>query len=82
MPKKQIKIKKRPPTPKALRSPKTRRLAIHAFCRDCIYDPAADGGWRKQVELCTACDTCPLFAFRPMTIAGERARTKSAKAKK
>jgi len=59
--------------PKALKNPKTRRLAIHAFCRECIYDSEEPGGWRKQVEACTATE-CPLYNFRPLTIAGENKR--------
>ena len=65
------KLKPQPIGPVALQNPKTRRLAIHAFCRQCIYDPGADGSWRKQVQACTATD-CPLFNFRPMSIVAER----------
>lgn len=63
---------------KTKKAPKTRRLAIHEFCKECIYDSDAEGGWRKQVEKCTATN-CPLFNFRPMSIAAERARAKGKK---
>lgn len=68
-----LKLKKRPKGPKALQAPKTRRLAIHAFCRECMYDPSEPGGWRGQIEKCTATN-CPLYNFRPMTISAERAK--------
>lgn len=59
--------------PAAMMKPKTRRLAIHSFCHECLYDPAVSGGWRRQVEECTS-PNCPIYNFRPMTIAAERAR--------
>lgn len=40
------------------------REAIDNKCRSCIYDPAAPGRWRQQVEACTV-TACPLFAVRP-----------------
>ena len=46
---------------------KSLRSAINAFCKYCIYDPGADGTWRKQVEDCTATD-CPLHPVRPTSI--------------
>lgn len=63
---------------RAKKAPTTRRLAIHAMCRECIYDPTEPGGWRGQAEACTATD-CPLYKFRPMTIASERAKTTTRK---
>jgi hypothetical protein len=45
---------------------KSKRAAINAFCKACIYDRGAPGTWRAQVEGCTAQD-CPLFAHRPTT---------------
>jgi hypothetical protein len=71
-------LKKRPEGPAALKSPKTRRLAIHAFCRECIYDPSEPKGWRGQVENCTATD-CPLYKFRPMSIGAERSKVSKKK---
>lgn len=68
-------MEKKTNKPGALMEPKTRRLAIHSFCHECIYDPGHDGGWRKQVEECTS-KNCPLYDFRPMTIAAEKARSK------
>ena len=66
-------LEKKTNKPAPMMNPKTRRLAIHSFCHECIYDPGVSGGWRRQVEECTA-PKCPLFGFRPMTIAAERAR--------
>ena len=43
---------------------RSRRAAIEAKCRDCIYDPQARGTWRQQVTLCS-CFDCPLWQFRP-----------------
>ena len=71
-------LEKKANKPAPMMNPKTRRLAIHSFCHECIYDPGVSGGWRRQVEECT-CEGCPLFNFRPMTIAAERVRAKKAK---
>lgn len=46
------------------------RAKIDAKCRECIYDPYAEGTWRKQVENCP-CYKCPLYSVRPITIKGE-----------
>lgn len=43
------------------------KKCIEAKCKDCIYDPAAGGTWREQVELCTSEKTCPLWPVRPLT---------------
>lgn len=43
------------------------RGAINANCRDCCFDQAESGTWRKQVENC-AILTCSLHHVRPMTI--------------
>ncbi len=40
------------------------RGPINAFCRSCIFDPHAPGGWKQQVHLCS-CYTCPLWPVRP-----------------
>ena len=40
------------------------RAKIDAKCCECIYDPYAEGTWRKQVENCTSF-TCPLYEVRP-----------------
>lgn len=74
-------LKQREKGPAGLKSPKTRRLAIHAMCRECIYDPSEPHGWRGQVERCTA-TTCPLYKFRPMSIEAERATKAEKKAVK
>ena len=47
------------------------RDSINAFCRECIYDPAAEGSWRSQVRACTA-PTCPLYKVRPRTTAKDK----------
>ena len=45
--------------------PHTRKQAIDAFCKQCIYDPySGDGNWRQQVTNCTA-SACALFEHRP-----------------
>ena len=41
------------------------RAAIDAKCRDCIYDKLEPGGWRQQVEACTASVSCALWPLRP-----------------
>jgi len=43
------------------------RKSIDLKCKDCIYDPSAQGTWRAQVERCTA-TRCPLFNCRPKPI--------------
>ena len=42
------------------------RKAINDKCKECLYDPHADGlgPWRMQVEACTS-PSCPLFDVRP-----------------
>lgn len=45
-------------------APATRKQAIDAYCKQCIYDELEPGGWRQQVEACTVTH-CPLYAFRP-----------------
>lgn len=47
------------------------RAAINANCKDCIYDGAESGSWRKQVENCTI-TACSLHPVRPKTIKGKR----------
>jgi hypothetical protein len=42
----------------------SRKKAIDAFCKACIYDPKSAGTWRQQTAACTS-KNCPLFAFRP-----------------
>jgi len=42
------------------------RAAVNAKCKDCIYDPAAPGNWRQQVQGCTV-KSCPLFQIRPVS---------------
>ncbi len=55
------------PNSKASAPHSSRKLAIEAKCRDCIYDEKECGTWRQQVESCT-CYECPLFNYRPLTI--------------
>lgn len=40
------------------------RQAINDKCKDCTYDPQADGRWREQVAACTV-TRCPLWGVRP-----------------
>lgn len=49
------------------------RKAADAMCKNCIYDKSEPGTWRDQVEGCK-CTDCPLFAYRPMTMATINAR--------
>lgn len=44
------------------------RKLINAKCKECIYDPCAQGSWRQQVKECTSYD-CPLYPVRPLPIA-------------
>lgn len=47
---------------------RTRKQAIEAMCKHCLYDPQAKGAgtWRKQIEDCTSYD-CPLYEWRPVS---------------
>jgi hypothetical protein len=54
---------KLPPAPKM-----SRTKALNEHCKNCIYDKAADGTWREQVENC-ASQHCALWQHRPMTVA-------------
>ena len=47
-----------------MRKKRSRKQAIEAFCKACIYDPTWDGTWRQQTEACETND-CPLYDFRP-----------------
>ena len=40
------------------------RNAINLKCKDCIYDPEVEGGWKQQVSLCELTD-CSLWPYRP-----------------
>jgi len=51
---------------KAKRNKKSRKKAVELMCRDCIYDDAEAGTWRKQAEECPA-RGCPLWNFRPVS---------------
>lgn len=46
----------------------SRTKAINEHCKNCIYDKAAPGTWREQVEACTS-QHCALWQHRPMTMA-------------
>ena len=43
----------------------TRKKAIDAFCKQCVYDKHSTGTWREQVLNCPS-KKCPLYAFRPI----------------
>ena len=42
----------------------SRKQAINAMCKDCIYDPTNGGTWLEQVTACTSTE-CPLYQLRP-----------------
>ena len=42
------------------------RKAINDKCRDCAYDPLAEGTWRAQVSDCGGTE-CPLYRVRPLS---------------
>ncbi len=46
----------------------SRRKAIDAHCKSCIYDTKQRGTWRQQVTLCSATG-CSLHLVRPKTSA-------------
>lgn len=48
-----------------------KQRAIDAFCKYCIYDAGAEGGWRQQVGACAAKD-CPLYQLRPVSTGAKR----------
>jgi hypothetical protein len=51
------------------RAPKpSKKAAIYAKCKDCIYDENDEGTWRKQVERCDSQD-CALWPVRPRSAA-------------
>ena len=54
-------IKRLSPLEKAKQNPKSMRLAINAFCYECMGFAKS---WRTDVRDCTA-PNCPLFGFRP-----------------
>ena len=39
------------------------RKAIDVKCKDCIYDPEVEGGWKQQVWACDMED-CSLWPYR------------------
>ena len=49
---------------------KSLRGSINEMCKQCIYDPKAEGTWRKQIEDCTAKD-CALYPVRPTSAYGK-----------
>ena len=52
-------------TQKELTKRLTRKQAINANCKDCIYDPVSAGTWRQQVAACPV-TTCALYDWRPL----------------
>lgn len=44
----------------------SRKRAISAKCRDCIYDECSPGTWLQQVTACDSVD-CALWVVRPMS---------------
>lgn len=47
------------------------RKAINEKCKECIFDPAAPGTWKKQVDDCTV-QSCPLWPVRPRSKYGNK----------
>jgi len=52
-------------------NPDGRKAAIENMCKQCVYDPAAEGTWREQVQDC-GCPNCPLYDFRPLPVKAEK----------
>lgn len=52
------------------------RDAINSKCKECIYDPHAEGNWRQQVTSCTS-PNCPLFPHSPRSRAKTTKRASS-----
>lgn len=48
---------------------------IEQKCKDCSYDPYAQGSWRHQTETCRVF-SCPLWEVRPITMETMLARRK------
>jgi hypothetical protein len=46
----------------------SRKAAIEAKCKDCIWDPEEPGNWRQQTGACTI-RTCSLWPYRPRSAA-------------
>lgn len=44
-----------------------RTKAIKMKCKECVYDPHAEGTWLDQVANCTS-STCALYEVRPMPL--------------
>ena len=42
----------------------TRQQAINEKCKECNYDPEAEGTWKTQTEACDLTD-CALWPYRP-----------------
>ena len=42
----------------------TRQQAINEKCKECNYDPEAEGTWKTQTEACDLTD-CGLWPYRP-----------------
>ena len=54
------------------------RNAINLKCKDCIYDPEVEGGWKQQVSLCELTD-CSLWPHRPMSRSARLSPKKTSK---
>lgn len=55
----------------------SRTKAINDYCKGCIYDQKAPGTWREQVEACRSEKTCPLWPYRPVSVATVNTNRKS-----
>jgi hypothetical protein len=45
----------------------SRRAAVDAHCKSCVYEQGGVGTWRAQVKSCTT-TSCKLFSVRPLPI--------------
>lgn len=51
------------------------RAVINTKSKEYIYDPLAQGTWRKQVEECTS-KSCKFYSERPVQIRNSSKKTK------
>ena len=55
-----------PKTRKTKKAMPSRKKAIEDMCKQCVYDPKADGTWRMQCQNCCGF-SCPLYPVRPVS---------------
>jgi hypothetical protein len=47
----------------------SRTKAINDYCKMCIYDPLVAGTYREQIQNCSSEKSCPLWPYRPVSVA-------------